>query len=122
MSAKNLKRLGLPGSPLLLLKGIKMAGKKQASKEVNSLDQALKDVRKHLINEPTIQYAVGQRVQRGAVKQSIITEILDGGRVLKLHEICTENNYGNPYDYERDDYVPWHNVTQMRLAGSGVLS
>jgi hypothetical protein len=60
--------------------------------------------------EPTIKYKIGDRVQRGHVKFSIVTEILDNGTILKLHEIVTDTNYGNPIDHERDSYVLWHQI------------
>lgn len=74
------------------------------------LESNLKLINEKHINTPTILYKVGDRVQRGAIKQSIVTDVLEGGKILKLHEIVTDNNYGRPIDYERDDYVAWHDV------------
>jgi hypothetical protein len=63
-----------------------------------------------LINEPTVFYNVGDEVIFGGIKKTTITEILDGGKIYKTHQVVTENNYGNPYDYERDMYVAWHDL------------
>jgi hypothetical protein len=71
-------------------------------------------MREHRINEPSVSYKVGDFVIHGAVKESRITEVLDGGRILRLHEICTDGNYGKPFDYERDCYTEWHNVIPFR--------
>lgn len=83
----------------------------------NQLDQQLNDCRasRHK-TVPTMTYKIGERVQRGSVKSSTVTEILDDGHILKLHEIFTENNYGKPYDRERDDYVMWYQVTKYHTA------
>lgn len=59
------------------------------------------------VSEPTIMYNVGDEVFYGLVKKSIVTEVLDGGKIYKLHQVCTEPNYGKPYDYERDLYSTW---------------
>jgi Protein of unknown function DUF262. len=90
-----------------------VVSKEQADRE--SLEFRLKDLRQsfHKI-EPTLRYKVGERVQRGCVKSSIVTEVLDDGQILKLHEIYTDTNYGRPLDYERDDYVLWHQVVPYR--------
>lgn len=80
----------------------------------NILVGHLRDLRRQYFNEPTIFYKVGDRVQRGHVKSTIITEIIDNGKIYKVHEVCTQNNYGSSYDYERDDYVAWHDVTFYR--------
>lgn len=75
---------------------------------LNELDMLLNHNKP--ISEPTIQYKVGQRVRRGNVKRSVVTEVLDGGKILRLHETRTNENYGNPFDYERDDLVAWFDV------------
>lgn len=62
------------------------------------------------IPEPTILYKVGQRVRHGNIKYSEVTEVLDNGKIYKLHEVYTESNYGNPFDKERDTYVGWLDV------------
>lgn len=67
-----------------------------------------------VIPEPTILYKEGQRVHHGSVKHSVVTEVLDGGKILKLHETCTNENYGKPYDYERDMHIAWFDVEPWR--------
>lgn len=62
------------------------------------------------INTPTILYKVGDRVQHGAVKKSVVADILCDGKILILDETVTEHNYGDPYDHERQIQVAWHDV------------
>lgn len=76
---------------------------------------ALKEARQQFTNEPTVFYKVGDRVIHGNIKESHVTEVLDGGKILLLHQIVTEHNYGKPFDTERDMYVQWHNVTPYRV-------
>lgn len=66
------------------------------------------------LNENSIRYKVGDRVSIGAIKGSIITEVLDSGKIYKVHQIVTENNYGNPFDWERDSYVEWVSILPYR--------
>lgn len=62
------------------------------------------------ISEPTVHYKVGDRVQYGLIKKSIVSKILHGGKVLILDEVVTEHNYGNPFDRNRQTAVAWHEV------------
>jgi hypothetical protein len=78
------------------------------------LEFDLKRVREQWINAPTHLYRVGDRVVHGNITESHVIEVLDDGKVLKLHETVTENNYGRPYDHERDMYIPWHEVVPYR--------
>lgn len=89
-----------------------LAAKKKTEKQVaEQLVFELERLRERIFyGEPTIIYKVGERVIRGAIKESTVVEVLDGGKIYKLHEICTENNYGKPYDYERYSYVTWVDI------------
>lgn len=84
----------------------------QEQQEEQSQAFVLKSLREQHINEPTVFWKVGERVQRGAIAESIVTEILDGGKILKLHEVMIgsvgSKNAGERT--ERDDYVAWHDV------------
>jgi hypothetical protein len=91
-----------------MAKRAKYVSAEQAAKE--QLERNLRDFREYRINPPTIQYSVGQRVQRGAIKESVVTEVLDGGKIYKLHEKFIEQNYGNPLQCERDAYAAWHDL------------
>ncbi len=76
--------------------------------------QSLKYLRNGHIPEPTIIYNIGDRVQHGNIKQSIVCDVLDDGNIIELDEICTENNYGKPYDYTRKLYVSWLDVVPYK--------
>jgi hypothetical protein len=75
-----------------------------------NLETQLKELRKQQIGTPTIYRKVGERVQRGLIKQSIIIEVLDDGKIYLLDEIYTDHNYGNPFDVTRKMYSGWHDV------------
>jgi len=92
----------------------KMTEEQKKEHTAKQLVFELKQERQKFINEPTILYKVGDRVIHGAIKESYVKEVLDDGKILFLHEICTENNYGNPYDYERDIYVSWQDIQYHR--------
>lgn len=66
------------------------------------------------IGEPTIFYEVGQRVQFGHVEKAIITEVLDGGKILKLATNYLHNNYGTLVPMEGELYVFWNDVSPYK--------
>lgn len=68
------------------------------------------------INEPSYRFNVGDKVCYGAMKESIIDEVLYDGKVYGLKCIATDNNYGRPYDYETYRVIPW---MQIRPIGYG---
>lgn len=80
------------------------------AREKANLENRLKELRKLKLNTPAILRAVGERVQHGAIKQSVIEQVLDDGKIYLLDEIVTHNNYGNPYDSHRKFYAAWHEV------------
>jgi hypothetical protein len=73
-------------------------------------ERQLRDVRAKYISEPTIFYKVGDRVRRGNIDESIVIEIIDGGKIYELHEIHINNHYGKMVRTESDSYVAWHEV------------
>jgi hypothetical protein len=81
----------------------------------NILRNGLEDLRESFhMTSPSVIYNLGDRVQHGNIKESIVTEVLDNGCILKLHEIVTEHNYGRPFDIERDMYVAWYDLVPYR--------
>ena len=52
------------------------------------------------LNTPSYFFNIGDKVSYGAMKESIIEDILYDGKVYILKCIATNNNYGNPYNYE----------------------
>lgn len=68
------------------------------------------------INEPSYSFNIGDKVRYGNLKESIVDEVLYGGKVYGLKCIATNNNYGNPYDYETYRVAMW---TEVRPLGSG---
>ena len=73
--------------------------------EINSIKDKVK-----YINEPTYSFNIGERVQYGVLKESIVEEILHDGKVYVLKCIATNHNYGNPYDYETYKACAWHDI------------
>lgn len=72
----------------------------------------IKEEVKHL-NEPTYRFNIGDKVRFGALKESTVKEVLYDGKVYVLHCIATNNNYGNPYDYEKIIVAPWVEVRPL---------
>lgn len=65
------------------------------------------------INEPAYFFNIGDKVRYGGMKESIIDMIAHDGKVYGLKCIATDNNYGNPYDYETYRVVPWIDVRPL---------
>lgn len=85
---------------------------KKTIEELNEerLDFELKQLRERYTPEPNaniVPFKVGDQVQLGHLKNSIITECLDNGKIYKVTSIATNNNYGKPYDSVSTMYVPW---------------
>ena len=81
--------------------------------ELQNLERSLKEYREdRYISIPPdyVKYEVGQQVAMGNIKKSIVTEVLDGGKIDKLHQYCTDNYYGKMIDSERDIYVAWMDI------------
>lgn len=64
--------------------------------------------------EPTYTFEIGERVQHGRIKKSIVKEIFGNGKVYVLDEIVTDHNYGRSYDYEREMVVIWTSIQKYR--------
>jgi hypothetical protein len=77
------------------------------------LEREFNELKSCYINEPTILYSIGQEVNHGCVKQSIVKEVFENGKILLLDQISTDNNYGRPVDSKRQIYVAWHNVSPV---------
>ena len=75
-------------------------------------ERGLLDIREklHLINEPTYKFNIGDKVQYGALKESIVKEILYDNKVYVLDCIKTEENYGKPYDHKIIRVCAWHDI------------
>jgi len=102
-----------------------MPRKKTISKEEAEqiiLERRLNDCKDEFINEPTIQYSVGQKVIWGGHKETTILESIDGGKIYKVHVISTNTNYGRSYDTEEDNYVVWHDLTPLPNMNTAVMS
>lgn len=80
-----------------------------------SLDRELRDLTERDVfipNPPPSRiFKIGDRVQRGAIDKSVVTEVLDDGRIYKLHEWHLQNHYGKMIPTERDSYVSWIDIT-----------
>lgn len=63
---------------------------------------------------PNRIFKVGDRVQRGAIDKSIITEVIDNGRIYKLHEWHSQRVYHDVIQTERDSYTSWIDITPWR--------
>ena len=80
----------------------------------DQLEFELKQLRQGYYSEPTVIYKVGDEVHHGCIKKSTVTRVEDGGKFLLLHEVVIENNYGKPYEHERDMWIAWCEVSHGR--------
>ena len=89
-------------------KKAEQAIKDREQNRLDLLERDLKDLRLDHINEPTYFFKVGDRVQRGNIKQSIVVGVLDGGKIYYLDE-TRQKDRDNP---ERSDnaYEAWMNL------------
>ena len=85
-----------------------------AEAEAKRLASSLVNLRDDYINEPTVVYKVGERVIWGAHRGAYVLDTADGGKFIKLHVLSTDNNYGNPIEYEHDEWVEWHRLQPYR--------
>lgn len=98
-----------------------MARRKELTAE-EKLEQTkqneLSNIKRELpyINEPSYRFNIGDKVRYGAIKESIVDEILYDGKVYGLKCVVTDNNYGKPFDYEAYRVVSW---MQIRPIGYG---
>ena len=78
-------------------------------------EHALLSVKENLryLNEPTYSFAVGDEVKYGAMKKAVVEQVLEGGKAYLLLCIATNNNYGNPYDYETYRGVYWMDIRPL---------
>ena len=70
------------------------------------------------IGEPTYHFNIGDKVRFGALKESIVDDILYDGKVYGLRCVATNNNYGKPYDYETYRVTAWMNVRPLHSGDS----
>ena len=89
--------------------------RKQVSEEeriAGNLNHELQDLRRSWVNEPTILWKLGQRVKHGHIDKSIVVEVLDDGKILKLEEWDTVKP-GSQNAGQKDHrfmYMAWHEV------------
>lgn len=86
----------------------------EREREIQSIEKEIGN-----LNEPTYFFNIGDKVQYGSLKESIVEEILYGGKVYVLRCTATNHNYGNAYDYETYRVVGW---TEVRPINNGNTS
>lgn len=79
-----------------------------------SLDEqnahALRDAREMKLNDPTIFYEVGQEVKYGGFDKAKVLEVIDGGKIYKLHCEKYENKHGVDTVEVNIRYGVWHDI------------
>jgi len=75
---------------------------------------ALSALREETINEPTVQWQVGERVKRGNITEVYVDEILDNGKIIKLRQVNVdgEDSQFAGRVMESTDYVAWHELNK----------
>ncbi len=92
-----------------------MAKKKELTKEEKlqrEKENGLNNIERKVpyLNTPSYFFDVGDKVSFGALKESVIEEVLYDGKAYVLKCVATDNNYGNPFDYETYRVASWVNV------------
>ena len=82
--------------------------------EEERLAASLISLRRDTINEPSWAYKIGEEIRWGNHDKTIVTDIADGGKYIKVHVLSTNTNYGRPYQYEHDAWIEWHRVQPLR--------
>ena len=95
----------------------KKVAETQALRASSNLITHLEDLRLKVINTPSFQRKVGDRVKLGMIESSIIAEVLDGGKIYLLNQIHTEKIKGNPVKTHRQVYVAWQDVQNYQTPG-----
>jgi hypothetical protein len=88
--------------------------KEAAAREKSNLESNLKDLRRKRINPPSLIRKVGDRVRMGNIEESVITEVLDDGKIYLLAQKYIHNNYGTPIPKERVMHCAWHDVQDYK--------
>lgn len=93
--------------------------KKKAERELTKEEKLQQEKRKGIeqiqrelpfINTPSYFFNIGDIVSYGAMKKSVVEDILYDGKVYVLMCIATNHNYGKPYDYETYRVTSWVEV------------
>jgi len=98
----------------------KIEKQKRAEEEriQSNLNRELQELRESYINEPTIRWEVGERVTFGLVNEVTIVDILDNGKIIKIHciNIVSKESRDAGKITEIDHYVAWHDIMKYRTA------
>lgn len=92
-----------------------MAKKKELTREEKlrrEKENGLSNIKSKIpyLNTPSYFFNVGDKVSYGALKESVVEEVLYEGRVYVLKCIATDRNCGNPFDYETYRIASWIDV------------
>lgn len=85
----------------------KIKNKERTEQEI--IDKGLQGLREKFIPDPPPSRIlnIGDEVVVGNIKKSTVEQVYQNGKFYLLRQICTENNYGNHYDYERVSVTSW---------------
>lgn len=86
-----------------------MAKKKQ-KKEETYLDAFNISEALNYSPEPTYQFEIGDEVLLGNLKDPIIIDKYEDGKVYKVQYIRVDNNYGKPTEAEDANYWMWYDI------------
>lgn len=92
-----------------------MAKKRELTKEEKlqrEKESGLSNIEKKVpyLSTPSYFFGVGDKVSYGALKESVVEEVLYDGKVYVLKCIATDNNYGDPFDYETYRVASWVDI------------
>lgn len=104
-----------------------MAKKKELTKEEKlqrEKENGLSNIERKIpyLNTPSYFFGVGDKVRYGTLKESVVEEVLYEGKVYVLKCIATDNNYGNPFDYETYRVASWVEVRPICNSADTIFS
>ena len=67
------------------------------------------------MGKPTYRFAVGDEVRYGAMKSSVVEEIIEDCKAYLLKCVAVHNNYGKPFEEECYRLVKWVNVRPLTI-------
>lgn len=75
----------------------------------NELNELMRRI--HLIPEPTYTHKVGAEVINGSLRDVVVEEVIEGGKIYKLDYTGYDSNHGNPIlTPHQKRYVAWTSV------------
>jgi hypothetical protein len=98
---------------------MKNSKQKLSPKELEALniERQYKECIEHMKyhNKPTRQFSIGEEVLIGNIDKCVVMESFENGMFYKIFCIKTNENYGNPYAYEKINIWFWDEIFPKKI-------